>query len=163
MNADHPATRTHRACAGFARARAYGVRIVATAAAALVANVSDAAAAGGSGAGDKVTLASMHWAFQPLKAPRTSQAARPVARKASIDDFTARRLRDLKVTDAELNAPEQVERTPRMLQAPEFDVVDEDALVSLLEPRELRAYGWSGAHDHDTRDHGAGRRSTVNE
>jgi len=77
---------------------------------------------------------------------------------------TARRLRDLKVTDAELNAPEQVERTPRMLQAPEFDVVDEDALVSLLEPRELRAYGWSGARDHDdTRDHGAGRRSTVNE
>ncbi|HEY3259537.1 MAG TPA: DNA recombination protein RmuC [Pseudonocardiaceae bacterium] len=95
---------------------------------------------------------------------------------------TARRLRELKVTDVTLNAPEQVERTPRMLQAPEFDTVDQDALVSLLEPRELRAYGWTGARDRTgdgardgsqdgTRkgarggapDRGIPRRSTVNE
>src|SRR5258705_9173445 len=97
MNADHPATRSHRACAGFARARACGVRIVATAAAALAANVF-AAAAAESRAGDKATLANMHWAFQSLKAPRTSQAAKPAAKKASIDDFIARRLREARLT-----------------------------------------------------------------
>ena len=64
---------------------------------------------------------------------------------------TARRLRDLKVTDDELAAPEQVERTPRLLQAPEYD----DALVSLLEPRELRPYGLTSEE--------VARRSTVNE
>jgi DNA recombination protein RmuC len=79
---------------------------------------------------------------------------------------TARRLRDLKVTDGDLQAPEQIERTPRTLQAPEFGTVgtigtvDQDALVSLLEPRELRAYGWSGA---GASDQNGPRRSTVNE
>jgi hypothetical protein len=97
MNADHPATRSHRASAGSARVRAYGVRIVATAAAALVANLF-AAVAAESRTGDKATLASMHWAFQPLKAPRISQSVKPAARKASIDDFIARRLREARLT-----------------------------------------------------------------
>jgi DNA recombination protein RmuC len=66
---------------------------------------------------------------------------------------TARRFRDLRVTDDDLDTPDQVERTPRVLQAPEFDAT-QDALVSLLEPRELHPYG---LHDHTQ------RRSTVNE
>lgn len=67
---------------------------------------------------------------------------------------TARRFRDLQVTDQELDAPEQIERVPRTLQAPEFD----DALVSLLEARELRAYGLQ-----EQAGTAAQRRSTVGE
>jgi hypothetical protein len=57
-----------------------------------------AGAAGESRTGDKATQASTHWAFQPLKAPPTSQAAKPAARKPSIDDFIARRLREARLT-----------------------------------------------------------------
>jgi len=97
MNAAHPATQSHRARAGFDRARACGVRIVATAAAALAANVF-AAAPVEPRAGDKATSASMHWAFQPLRAPPTSQSAKPAARKASIDELIERRLREARLT-----------------------------------------------------------------
>jgi DNA recombination protein RmuC len=58
---------------------------------------------------------------------------------------TARRFRELKVTEDELGAPEQVERTPRMLQAPEFfdatdatgatDAGDAAAIASARSPR----------------------------
>ncbi len=79
---------------------------------------------------------------------------------------TARRFRDLQVTSDDLGTPEQIERTPRVLQAPEFDTPDAasdpgnaaGALVSLLEPRELRPYGLQ------EEPAGSGpRRSTVNE
>lgn len=70
---------------------------------------------------------------------------------------TARRFRDLQVTDQDLVTPEQIERTPRVLQAPEFDGAA-DALVSLLEPRELRPYGLQEQAPTISQ-----RRSTVNE
>ncbi len=57
-----------------------------------------AAVAGESRAGDKAALASMHWAFQPLKTTRTSQAAQLAPRKATLDDFIARRLREARLT-----------------------------------------------------------------
>jgi len=72
---------------------------------------------------------------------------------------TARRFRDLQVTDDDLDTPEQVERIPRVVQAPELAPSDADALVSLLEPRELRAYGLP-VEDRGTT---VPRRSTVNE
>lgn len=72
---------------------------------------------------------------------------------------TARRFTDLKVTDDRLDAPEQVDRIPRTVQAPELTGGDADALVSLLEPRELRAYGLP-MEDHVGADQW---RSTVNE
>jgi DNA recombination protein RmuC len=72
---------------------------------------------------------------------------------------TARRFTDLKVTDDRLDAPEQVDRIPRSIQAPELTGGDADALVSLLEPRELRAYGLP-MEDCVGADQ---RRSTVNE
>jgi DNA recombination protein RmuC len=76
---------------------------------------------------------------------------------------TARRFRELKVTEDELNVPEQVERTPRMLQAPEFDAAgtttDAAAIASLLEPRELQAYGLPT----EERSTAPPLRSTVNE
>src|SRR5262245_44881887 len=97
MNAERPAPRSYRACAGFARACTRGMKIVAVAAAAFVATVFTAAAAE-SPAGERATPASMHWAFQPLKAPRPSQAAKPATRKASIDGFIARRLREAGLT-----------------------------------------------------------------
>jgi DNA recombination protein RmuC len=74
---------------------------------------------------------------------------------------TARRFTDLKVTEAQLETPEQLDRTPRVLQAPEL-AADDDALVALLEPpRQLRAYGL-GAQPH--RHAGQGEDpATVNE
>jgi DNA recombination protein RmuC len=74
----------------------------------------------------------------------------------------ARRFTDLKVTDGELETPEQLERTPRVVQAPELVASAADELVALLEPRELDSYGLPGrpgqSHDASLR-----HRSTVNE
>jgi len=75
---------------------------------------------------------------------------------------TARRFADLKVTDDELETPEQLERTPRVVQAPELVASATDELVALLEPRELDDYGMptrpGQSHDMSLR-----HRSTVNE
>ncbi|HEY0640787.1 MAG TPA: DNA recombination protein RmuC [Pseudonocardiaceae bacterium] len=75
---------------------------------------------------------------------------------------TARKFRDLRLTDEDLQPPDQLDRTPRVLQAPEFespDIVDPDDLASLLEPRRLRPYGL-----RQEEPGAAGqRRSTVNE
>lgn len=71
---------------------------------------------------------------------------------------TARRFRDLQITGADLEPPEQVERSPRVLQAPEFETADTAgtaALLGLLEPRELRPYG--------LRPEKPAHRATVNE
>lgn len=85
----------------------------------------------------------------------------------------ARRFADLKVTDDELETPEQLERSPRVVQAPELVASAADELVALLEPRELDAYGLprslsdpdgatgtAGARSHHKQPP---RRSTVNE
>jgi DNA recombination protein RmuC len=92
---------------------------------------------------------------------------------------TARKFVDLKVTDGRLDPPEQLERVPRMVQAPELTVSgkesveepvdepghgsdegsDEEALGSLLEPRRLHAYGLHAEQREDV----IKRRSTVNE
>jgi DNA recombination protein RmuC len=76
---------------------------------------------------------------------------------------TARRFRDLRVIEGDLEPPEQVERRPRVLQAPEFDRAEasfgageDEELLGLLEPRELRPYGLRPGGDQP-------RRSTVNE
>ena len=86
----------------------------------------------------------------------------------------ARRFADLKVTDDELETPEQLERIPRVVQAPELVASAADGLVALLEPRELDAYGLprspsdpedatgtasARSHHHNQPP----RRSTVNE
>jgi DNA recombination protein RmuC len=47
---------------------------------------------------------------------------------------TARKLTELKVSDAELPAPSQVERSPRQLQAPELVASAAEALIALHGP-----------------------------
>jgi len=44
---------------------------------------------------------------------------------------TARRLTELKVADDELEAPAQVDRSPRRVSAPELVASADDALVAL--------------------------------
>jgi len=72
---------------------------------------------------------------------------------------SARRFVDLKVADSRLECPDQVERIPRTVQAPELASSDTDALVSLLERRELGAYGLPV----EDRNAAGQLRSTVNE
>jgi DNA recombination protein RmuC len=47
---------------------------------------------------------------------------------------TARKLTDLKVSDAELAAPSQVERSPRQVQAPELVASAAESLIALHQP-----------------------------
>ena len=75
----------------------------------------------------------------------------------------ARRFADLKVTDDELEPPEQLDCTPRMIQAPELVASAAEELVALLEPRELDSYGMPGRDPHGHADLTERLRSTVNE
>lgn len=75
---------------------------------------------------------------------------------------TARKLTDLRVTDDDLATPDQVERVPRVLQAPELTTaVDENEILSLLERPRLRAYGMRDDREDPGGD--APLRATVNE
>lgn len=76
---------------------------------------------------------------------------------------TARRFTELKVTDDELETPEQLERTPRVVQAPELVASAADELVALLEPRELDSYGLPTGSPGQSHDASPRHRSTVNE
>ncbi|HEV7792119.1 MAG TPA: DNA recombination protein RmuC [Pseudonocardia sp.] len=68
---------------------------------------------------------------------------------------TARKLTELKVSDAELPAPGQVERSPRQLQAPELVASADDALIALHESSGANPAGYPAENAS-----GAGR-STV--
>ncbi len=57
---------------------------------------------------------------------------------------TARQFKDLKVSDAELEEPSQVERLPRVVAAPELVASAEDALIPLPEVEAQRGGGNRG-------------------
>jgi DNA recombination protein RmuC len=76
---------------------------------------------------------------------------------------TARKLTDLKVSDGELPAPAQVERSPRRLQAPELVASAAESLVALRETREQSQPGPpAGAPGLPAENSADGGRATVN-
>jgi DNA recombination protein RmuC len=68
---------------------------------------------------------------------------------------TARKLTELKVSDAELPAPGQVERSSRQLQAPELVASADDALIALHESSGANPAGYPAENAS------GGGRSTV--
>jgi DNA recombination protein RmuC len=72
---------------------------------------------------------------------------------------TARKLTDLKVSETELPAPGQVERSPRQLQAPELVASATDSLVALHHPFGLAPL--ASPNDNNTEGRATGARATV--